>query len=281
MITTCFLVVSLIQIDSEYWPPGYFDIVGEMTYKEAADAIGAKPPKSVTYSNLTMEIKKEPTNVILWKAAADMCTIESRWAEFYQLCNDSTGPQSGLQNKSSWQISNAIGYSLLAIKSHFVDRYKRNINKDLITKWERLLELRAGIIGGTRKNKSEILVQLASQRGSPTFWRDLIDKYEGKVGCNYYLNYSRAESYMFGEIPTDEKGKPIASAIPIDIPKCTLAFRKTNQLFPAKATPYYKLASLLWEKDREAARVYAKKYLSVENRSFKSRWMKKMQEFAK
>lgn len=280
MIATTLFALSSLQIDGEYWPTGYFDIVGEMTYVEAADAIGVRPPRGNDYASLVSEVKKDPTSVVLWKAIADQCIVEKRWIEFYRLCTDFTGGQANLQNGKSSEISNAVGYSLYSLKSHFGDK-GIVISEDLRKKWSHLLSVRQVIFGGTRNEEAQILVQLTSQRGSPKIWRELLSKYEGKIECGYYLHYSRAESYMFGEQPTDPQGRAIGPGTPMNLDKALSEFMLTHELYQKRATPCFKIAALLWERNHEKAKIFARKYLALENRPNKGRWRAKMSELAK
>jgi hypothetical protein len=283
MLTSVLFALAAFQSSIEEWPLGAFDISGEMTYQEAASTIGMKPPTlNRDFSSLMSDLKKDIRNPVLWKAVADKSFATQNSQAFYEFCIANTPGKLNQPKDEAWDVLNARGYVLYAIKQQ-LENESIKVDGNLRSRWRELVRKEGHIYGarGATATSSEMLVQLTRLRGSPEEWRDMIAKFKGSLKCKYYLGYALAESYLFSSVPVDDRGRPAGKEIQMDKERCTLEYKKLRNDFPTKPTPCYKLATLYYPKEPTMAKVYAAKYLELENRPFKTRWKSRMTTFVK
>jgi hypothetical protein len=280
---TVFVTALILQMPNEEWPLGAFDIVGEMTYAEAASAMSVKPPDPKHgFSELLKDTQKDIRNPVLWKALTDKAISTQNWATLYDFYTKNTPGKIGQPKDEYQDVSNARGYCLLVIESHLRE-VENSLNSSVREKLKKLVQNR-GLYGsfGRVPKTSERIMSLTYWYGSPKEWREKIAALNGKINCRYYLQYAFAESFRFTSIPVDIKtGKPTGKTVEMEPDRSLKEFKKAHSLFPTKPTPCFKVAAMLSGSDPKTAKVYATKYLELENRDFKARWKSEASTFIK
>jgi hypothetical protein len=268
------LFLALSQIDLELWPVGYFDQHGELSYADAAQAIGLLPPKSKQpLTVLLSECGSVKGNIISWKMAMDSAFSSGSKANLLSVYETYVHTQKGSDYKRSGAAFSAYSYAWLAMENHLpISEGRINDNAD---PWRKFLGHPQGLSENGLPTKHALLARMSSDMRSPSKMRQDANIARKLLNCPYFCDYLVAESYKIGIYPGPGNPNP---KIEPDAEKCLSLFQEMIKKYPSEPTPYYKVAGRT--ADKTARRQLANQYLKLEKRSFKSRWIKNARQWA-
>jgi hypothetical protein len=246
------------------WPLGYFDKYGEITYTEAATAIGCEKPAGKTLDQLLKEGRKSPTNLIVWKMAADAAFSDGRQEKMLELWRaiDSSSASKSMQSLN--RSYSGFSYAWTSIRERIIDSGTNENRK----KWAQVLDKLPYDYFAGLNNKEKWLFQFSILDGDPVALRKVCKQSTAARFFPFEAKYLEGLSYL----TSVSNGKDTNEHAEIDVNKAIQIWKDLAKAYPTEPTVYFLLSRFTNEKESVVKSSYARKYLELEKRSFKAEW---------
>ena len=242
------------------YPSGFLDYAGELTIAEGLKAYKLKPEGTGNLSEVKEAIEKHPNCICYWKLLIDRLSAN----------HEATVSFVVNQVKKSYQTSAArkeVGKAMPYVQAVLVsNKTFESIPKTLNSEYQKWVGPVSGIDSTVHKDEIGMVVQLCTPMMlPPERLRKLTSEYVNVIHGNYFLDYSFANSFRFGD-----------KDVPNDTSRFRLESRRLALSYPARATPHFTIA--MTSRKKEEAISECNLYLKLDKRSSKQQWRKLVQD---
>jgi hypothetical protein len=250
---------------SEEWPIFYADMTGELPLS-AIIGHDASVRRSAEAEVLT---DKNSDNPFYWKLLLDNYIAEGKIEKFRTLVEKFYRQKKFINLEQYENTTSAVGYAMISFKSR-IHTMRKKYTADEFEKLVRFDATYSGYPKAKKTQKHYELVQLIRSYGDPQAMTSALKSCDTntKTRFSYFFEYTRAELNRYGAQRADK------SVIEPDMIMFKKRWLEVFEKHPDQPTAIFKTAFLLKGDNPSKAASLARKYIGIESRQFKQRWVK-------